>query len=470
MNTFADYGFNNDQSFNFTSDFIPPSSTPLLNVNETDFLNQLFDNPPNAFDNSTLLDAELSKSLGLDYDWLLNEAPPQLQEVSSSAAHHPQTYHPNHALPAQSAYTTAASNSIPASAPQDVLGAASALVHSPITPHHSQRPSLSISQPPPPQIPTGVSSAYLPTTPIQPTASNTSIRARRSPTAPSPQLIFNLKPYDETTDTILTPGLGATFDGSAHAGIPSKIRTEPRQSFPSPVHNRTYSESHISSHYPTTTSDEASRRLYRFGSDSHFAVNGYVRSPEEATEEQLTQRMLDENFGAIAGGFISTASSRAQSPSGYRRIKRDIEEDESDDESLRKRHRSGYDDVVSARRQSAAQTWRRRSASGASLASPSMRRRKSSPPTSGAATPGGPKKGPRENLSEEQKRSNHIVSEQKRRNLIKQGFEELNILVPGLREGGFSKSNVLLETAQYLENIIAGNEQLKAAMGQVDLG
>ncbi|KAB2579221.1 hypothetical protein BFW01_g11499 [Lasiodiplodia theobromae] len=76
-------------------------------------------------------------------------------------------------------------------------------------------------------------------------------------------------------------------------------------------------------------------------------------------------------------------------------------------------------------------------------------------------------KQPRENLSEEQKRSNHILSEQKRRNLIKQGFDELNELVPGLKAGGFSKSSTLMEGAKFLETLILGNQILRQALGDV---
>ncbi|RKF80636.1 putative bhlh family transcription factor protein [Golovinomyces cichoracearum] len=68
----------------------------------------------------------------------------------------------------------------------------------------------------------------------------------------------------------------------------------------------------------------------------------------------------------------------------------------------------------------------------------------------------------RENLTEEQKRENHIKSEQKRRTLIREGFEDLNELVPGLQGGGFSKSVVLAQAADWLENLIRGNESLRA--------
>ena len=73
----------------------------------------------------------------------------------------------------------------------------------------------------------------------------------------------------------------------------------------------------------------------------------------------------------------------------------------------------------------------------------------------------------RENLTEEQKRNNHILSEQKRRNLIRQGFEDLCSLVPGLKGGGFSKSAMLTQAADWLEELLRGNEVLKAQLSEL---
>lgn len=73
-------------------------------------------------------------------------------------------------------------------------------------------------------------------------------------------------------------------------------------------------------------------------------------------------------------------------------------------------------------------------------------------------------KGPRENLSEEQKRENHIRSEQKRRTLIKEGFDDLCELVPGLKGGGFSKSTMLTMAADWLEQLLEGNQTLTAQL------
>ena len=76
----------------------------------------------------------------------------------------------------------------------------------------------------------------------------------------------------------------------------------------------------------------------------------------------------------------------------------------------------------------------------------------------------------RENLTEDQKRENHIRSEQKRRTLIREGFEDLNELVPGLKQGGFSKSAVLGMTADWLEELVRGNERLKERCEELSTG
>ena len=76
----------------------------------------------------------------------------------------------------------------------------------------------------------------------------------------------------------------------------------------------------------------------------------------------------------------------------------------------------------------------------------------------------------RDNLTEEQRRENHILSEQKRRNLIKQGFDDLSELVPGLKSGGFSKSAMLTQAVEWLESLIDGNARLLAQLSEMDRG
>ena len=101
--------------------------------------------------------------------------------------------------------------------------------------------------------------------------------------------------------------------------------------------------------------------------------------------------------------------------------------------------------------------WIRPMSNGSLEVTTRQRRRKSS---SG-------KKPPRENLSEEQKRENHIKSEQKRRTIIKEGFAEISAIVPKLRGGGYSKSNMLLAAADWLEKLINSNTVLREELAKM---
>ena len=76
-------------------------------------------------------------------------------------------------------------------------------------------------------------------------------------------------------------------------------------------------------------------------------------------------------------------------------------------------------------------------------------------------------KPPRENLTEEQKRENHIKSEQKRRTLIKTGFDDLCILVPGLQGGNMSKSLVLTTATSWLTELLEGNKRLQSQLNSM---
>ena len=74
----------------------------------------------------------------------------------------------------------------------------------------------------------------------------------------------------------------------------------------------------------------------------------------------------------------------------------------------------------------------------------------------------------RTNLTPIQKRENHVRSEQKRREIIKQGFDDLVEMVPGLHGGGFSKGAILNQAADWLEDLVQGNVQLRRQLAQVD--
>ncbi|KAK0705222.1 hypothetical protein B0H67DRAFT_375049 [Lasiosphaeris hirsuta] len=71
---------------------------------------------------------------------------------------------------------------------------------------------------------------------------------------------------------------------------------------------------------------------------------------------------------------------------------------------------------------------------------------------------------PRENLTDEQKRENHIKSEQKRRTMIKDGFDDLALLIPGLTSGGQSKSQMLTTVGNFITALQRGNKELESLL------
>ncbi|KAG8160532.1 hypothetical protein KVR01_010068 [Diaporthe batatas] len=72
----------------------------------------------------------------------------------------------------------------------------------------------------------------------------------------------------------------------------------------------------------------------------------------------------------------------------------------------------------------------------------------------------------RENLTEDQKRENHINSEKKRRKVIQTGFENLAVIVPAIKGSNPSKSAMLEAAVAWLEELLDGNETLKGQLSQ----
>lgn len=98
--------------------------------------------------------------------------------------------------------------------------------------------------------------------------------------------------------------------------------------------------------------------------------------------------------------------------------------------------------------------------------------RSSSTPNGASAkqAPSVPEDKPR--LSEQEKKSNHIASEQKRRAAIREGFDRLTELVPGLEGQGRSESIVLKKTVDFMHLELQERRRLIAEIesqgGRVD--
>ncbi|KAJ5081881.1 hypothetical protein NUU61_010145 [Penicillium alfredii] len=206
-------------------------------------------------------------------------------------------------------------------------------------------------------------------------------------------------------------------------------------------------------------------RSLRWGSDASFMDQGYLRPPDQPDEEQRTKDLLT-HLGCFEPQ-TSTTNTRAPSPdhlagvhdshTGFR-PGTNLE----DNSQPRKRQRTlkEEDDQFSDEDDSRPQS--RKSKTPGSLKG----RRASTDTSRKVRLPSG-SKAARENLTEEQKRTNHILSEQKRRNLIRQGFDDLCSLVPSLRGGGFSKSAMLTQAADWLEELLRGNEILQGQLADL---
>ncbi|KAK0656064.1 helix-loop-helix DNA-binding domain-containing protein [Cercophora newfieldiana] len=66
----------------------------------------------------------------------------------------------------------------------------------------------------------------------------------------------------------------------------------------------------------------------------------------------------------------------------------------------------------------------------------------------------------RPRLTEEEKKANHIASEQKRRQAIRNGFDRLTELVPGLENQGRSEGLVLVKTVEFIREQVEERKRL----------
>jgi len=215
----------------------------------------------------------------------------------------------------------------------------------------------------------------------------------------------------------------------------------------------------------------------RWGSDASFGATQGFLSPHNETDKEIerVQNNTLENAFTLDREAPSAHNSRPPSPfKGHRKTKSlgPINTQTEEDSRPRKRRKSKFpeDDGEDDEPPISAQPGNRKRKSNKKGANdsptvdtdPGHKRRKSAAAGAAAA------KAARENLTEDQKRENHIKSEQKRRTLIREGFEDLGELVPGLRGGGFSKSAVLIMAADWLEELINGNQVLRGRLDQME--
>ncbi|KAF1829975.1 hypothetical protein BDW02DRAFT_559934 [Decorospora gaudefroyi] len=208
------------------------------------------------------------------------------------------------------------------------------------------------------------------------------------------------------------------------------------------------------------------KRAYTFGTDESFnSPSGYSVPNGHESERHVPRQSIHELddsqhlLRAVAGiddpiaspmGYPHSPQARASRP-GDDMPSDDAASDEELDDPPAKKHKKNQHRVGKSTPKKAARSGKNRKTS---LVEENSKKKRAA-----AAT----QKTHRENLTEEQKRNNHILSEQKRRDLIKQGYKDLNEIVPAVRGGGLSKSQVLMEAANFLERLIEDNAMYQQA-------
>ncbi|KAF9920540.1 hypothetical protein FBU30_009613 [Linnemannia zychae] len=80
-----------------------------------------------------------------------------------------------------------------------------------------------------------------------------------------------------------------------------------------------------------------------------------------------------------------------------------------------------------------------------------------------------PKRKPyKELLTEEEKRANHIASEQKRRNTIRNGFKDMTDIIPELKDVNSSKSTILFKAVDFIKHLEKRNRMLQEKASQLE--
>jgi Helix-loop-helix DNA-binding domain len=213
----------------------------------------------------------------------------------------------------------------------------------------------------------------------------------------------------------------------------------------------------------------------RFGSDTNFGGSqGYTIGDQKEMESM--ERQQQELLKSLEVSK-SAASTRPSSPVHGQtlrtpQLKQEVDEgheaalavDPQAPPSKRRKSRvipSGKSPADDGTPSSASAKARKKAATEQKAAAPTTPAGKSAPAgRKRKGAPGGDAKPVRETLTEAEKKENHIKSEQRRRGQIKEGFEDLNKLVPGLQGGGFSKSIQLTHAAEWLLAIRQENEAL----------
>ena len=238
---------------------------------------------------------------------------------------------------------------------------------------------------------------------------------------------------------------------------------------------------------PNHRSMQTPRRL-QFGSDVRFEGQTFVAPPDQETPETLVKRRMNhleclkpEPSPASTHPSSPILQKKNRNPTTYTTShqepsiivghKNDNDHDQMKSETPepkpRKRRKTDPDsdpDFEAPQKPSRQLSKRTKSSSAKKAPAPLG---KSSRENSASQSRPSSVKSSRQHLTEEQKKSNHIISEQKRRDLIKQGYEGIREMVPALKDVKYSKGVMLEFAADWLEDIVKSNKDLRHQLASI---
>ncbi|KAL0079805.1 helix-loop-helix DNA-binding domain-containing transcription factor [Phycomyces blakesleeanus] len=180
-----------------------------------------------------------------------------------------------------------------------------------------------------------------------------------------------------------------------------------------------------------------------------FEAEAYMPLPQDFGEDVLLDEHDKKTFGEFLNGFF-------------------IEEDlDNDPFSLAKTTKAFMDNACSQVTQ-----MQRNPSPDKPAEDDSIRKRphdRSSPSPSPSPSLSKRTKPNRDLLTEDEKRANHIASEQKRRNTIRSGFKDLTDIIPTLKNINNSKSTVLFKAVDYIRHLEKRNRGLKDRLAALQM-
>lgn len=306
---------------------------------------------------------------------------------------------------------------------------------------------------------------------------------------------------------------------SAYDNMPSMVQNN-NYLFPTPpvsTHVPTFFDSNgdLNGPFQTSRTVQTPQRL-QFGSDARFEGPGFMAPPEQETEEALVRRRIDhlECLKPVPSpasthppspmtqkrkhSQIQYPDKQASSYHGFsiqnlgppqafddfedpgprpkRKRKVEIEDYLDDDDedpgpTPKRKRKEGIEDYLDDGGSSApARPQSKRTKTSASKISTPIRQGASTSRADSSKQRQASIKNNRQVLSEEQKKTNHILSEQKRRDLIRRGYEGIQVLVPALKNTKTSKGGMLESAANWLDDILKSNDVLRQQLNSMKSG